>query len=589
MEFTIYEKSTPTQTILWEGKRLTIGRRDGVDIRIDHPTTSGLHAEIIPSEQGIRLRDLDSRNGTHVNGIRVVESLLRPGDQIKVAGASIVVSGSPPEDSVDDLAPDVSSETSESWNGLQTDKLSIQLDRLRATETLDEDRRILLLRDLFEALRGVDDADEVLSKVREVMRTAFPGARTFLLRPSPTGRWCELEMPVEGHQPSSTFASEAASSDSAILSSALREDQRFSYSESVRISGIQTAIATPIRCLGNPVAVLYVDRLGLPPFTHRDLHLVGIAANHVSAVLENVTRIADLRRTNAELDQAHDRLARLNRNLEQLVAERTAEIRRQADKISHLAKAKDELLGIAAHDIRGPLTVIQGTVELMKLRRDHLVEATLNRSLDLIHEAARGLSQLLSELLDVKAIESGKITVNRIDIPVAQVLESFIPAARLSADDKKIDLEIDLEPELMMYADPQRMGQTITNLLLNAVKFSKSGTRILIHGRRIEEGGVEISVEDQGIGIPEEELEQIFDSFRQGSAGRAVGGSGLGLVIARRLVELHGGELSVKSRVGVGTRFMIRLLDSTNQRRAPLLHLTGFDDEDSAPTEIAPE
>ena len=143
------------------------------------------------------------------------------------------------------------------------------------------------------------------------------------------------------------------------------------------------------------MAVLYVDRLGLPPFSRRDLHVLGIAANHVTAVLENRSRFEALRRANADLVEARESLAELNRNLEGLVEERTAEIRRQADEIGRLAAAKDELLGIAAHDIRGPLTVIQGTSELLRLRLGELEEETLGRSLEMIHGACRGLTRLL--------------------------------------------------------------------------------------------------------------------------------------------------------------------------------------------------
>ncbi len=567
MEFTVYADQQTAQRIVWAGKRLTIGRRAGADIQINHPATSSNHAEIVACAQGICIRDLGSRNGTRLNGVRVTESLLRAGDQIAIADAKIVVSAM--RDQPRPTPTEAARQAHESWAALPTEKVVVQLDSLRdqSAHALDEDARLLLLRDLFEVLRAVDEVEEVLRKVSEVLQAAFPKARVFVLRPTGKGGWQDPDTPTAGRRPSSTFAAEAANSDSAILSSALAEDTRFSLSESARISGIQTAIATPIRCDGKPLAVLYVDRLGLPPFTQRDLNLIGIAANHVSAVLENVARIMDLRQTNAELDQAQERLARMNRNLEARVLERTTEIRRQAEQINQLSQAKDELLGIAAHDIRGPLTVIQGTVELMKLRQGQLTEATLQRNLELIYEAARGLSQLLSELLDVKAIESGKITVNKVEVEVAHLLADYIPAARLAAEEKNITLTIEAPAGLMICADPQRISQAVTNLLLNAVKFSPAGSRIAVRGRSTVQGEVEIAIEDQGMGIPEEELEQLFDSFQQGRAGRSLGGSGLGLVIARRIVELHAGKLSVVSRVGVGTRFMIVLPASALQLR----------------------
>ncbi|MEO1368153.1 MAG: HAMP domain-containing sensor histidine kinase, partial [Acidobacteriota bacterium] len=245
--------------------------------------------------------------------------------------------------------------------------------------------------------------------------------------------------------------------------------------------------------------------------------------------------------------------------LEELVEERTAEIRRQAEEIQSLADAKDELMGIAAHDIRGPLTVIQGTVELLRLRAGQTSRETLMDSLDMVHGAARSLSQLLSELLDAKAIESGKIRLDLRPTTVADLIEAALPVPRLAADDKGIELVVETEPDIATLADPQRLGQAITNLVLNAVKFSARGSQIFLRGHRGDDRRVWLSVEDRGVGIPEEEIGRIFGTFEQGKAGQRLGGSGLGLMIARRLVELHGGELAVESEVGIGSRFSLIL------------------------------
>ncbi|MCP3959616.1 MAG: FHA domain-containing protein [bacterium] len=555
MEFIVHEKSGEHSSVAWAGKQLIIGRREDADIRLEEPTMSGIHAKIFAGVDGIRIRDLNSLNGTQINGSKIVESRLRSGDQIKIGRATIVVSGSG-ADFFDDSTEEVSV-TGEDWRqSAQT--LKIHLDELRQAygANLDEDHHILLLRNLFEALQSAGDRKDVLLKVRSVLQRAFREARIFILQPDSSG-WRDFEPDAEGLAPSMTFAAEAARTSSAILSSSLTEDQRFSGSESARISGIATAIAAPVIGDGEPLAVLYVDRLRMPPFSRRDLNILGIAANHVSAVLENVARIEDLRRTNQELMEARERLAELNRDLERLVEERTTEIRRQADQIGLLAEAKDELLGIAAHDIRGPLTVIQGTSELLRMKAHNLDQDTLKRSLDLMHGACRGLGNLLSELLDAKAIETGKITLERRRSNVGSLFEDALPVARLAAEDKDVDLLIEIDDDLEIDADPRRLGQAITNLVLNAVKFSGPGGRIVLRGSAPSPRETRIEVEDEGVGIPEDELEGIFGTFEQGKAGRAAGGSGLGLMIARRLVELHGGTLSVTSEVGVGTCFVL--------------------------------
>ncbi len=559
MKFIVFEKSRERSRISWSGKQVVIGRRADADVRLTEPTTSGIHAKIFAGMDGIRIRDLNSLNGTKVNGQRVVESLLQDADQIKIGRTTILVSGSLSSNSSDDSTEEVAFGVEERRLSAQT--LKIHLDELRpdGAVPLQEDHYILLLRNLFEALRAVSDREDVLRKVRDVLEQAFRRARAFILRPDGEGGWHDAEDGSAARRPSLTFAAEAARSSSAILSSSLADDQRFASSVSARISGIQTAIAAPVSCDGNPLAVFYVDRLGLPPFSRRDLNILGIAANHVSAVLENVSRIEDLHNTNKKLVDARERLAELNRNLEQLVEERTAEIRRQAEEIGRLAEAKDELLGIAAHDIRGPLTVIQGTSELLRLKAQRLDPATLTRSLELMHGSCRSLSQLLSELLDAKAIETGKITLRRRRYAVRALLEKALPVARLAAEDKKVGLHIEAGDELEIYADPQRLGQAITNLLLNAVKFSEAGACIVLRGLSPSPDVIRIEVEDQGLGIPEDELESIFDPYKQGKAGRQAGGSGLGLMIAKRLVELHGGSLSAESQLGVGSRFILSL------------------------------
>ncbi len=569
MKFIIYDKSRegsgrpgsgrPDSQIPWTGSTLVIGRRADADIRVDEPTMSGVHAKIYPASDGVRLRDLESLNGTHVNGERIVERLLRPGDKIRIGRVMIVVSG-PSGRAVQEVTAAANPLAVAERRLVTTQTLKVSLNDL-STERLEEDHHILLLRNLFEGLESVADRGDVLAKVRDVLEQSFRRVRVFILRPDDgdAGGWRPPLAIADGRPPSLTFAAEAARSRSAILSSSMPDDERFARSDSARIAGIETAIAAPASCEGEPVAVLYVDRLGLPPFSRRDLHVLGIAANHVTAVLENLSRFEALRRANVELVEARESLAELNRNLEGLVLERTAEIQRQADEIGRLAAAKDELLGIAAHDIRGPLTVIQGTTELVRLRLGEIDRETLGRSLEMIHGACRGLTRLLGELLDAKAIESGKITLRKRRCPVRRLLEDTLPVARLAAEDKNVQLVVESDAGLALDADPRRLGQAITNLVLNAVKFSPSGTRIVLRGVAEGEDRARIEVEDQGIGIPEEELEGIFGTFEQGKAGRQFGGSGLGLMIAKRIVDLHGGELTVQSKVGVGTRFTLSL------------------------------
>ena len=565
LAFIVLENSRETARISWREPRMTMGRGDDVDIRLDDPTMSSRHAEIINLD-GIRVRDLESLNGTRLNGKRIRNERLYSGDRIRVGKTTLLVVGSLPErpKAAADDTTTPPHRVEPPTSGGHT--LRVALDTLRSSGTTafgdqatrGDSHRILLLRDLFESLKGLEDSEVILEAVRTIHQQAYPRARVFVLRP--VGK--DWHDPATIKRPSLTFVSEAAQAKSALLSTSMPSDDRFSDSESVRVDGIQSAIAAPVMPDEEVRAVICIDRLVLPPFTKSDLNLLGIAANHVSAVLENAARIAELRR-------ARERLAALNRNLETIVDQRTAEVRRQADEIAELAEAKDELLGIAAHDIRGPLTVIQGTTELLQLRRHEVDTETLNDSLGVIRDAAVGLGRLLSELLDAKAIESGSIHLERVHCPVQAVIARTTPIARLAAQNKGIKVQADIPRDLEIYADPLRLGQALNNLLLNAVKFSKENTRIRLRGFESDDGtSTVLVVEDQGVGIPEHELSGIFREFEQGEAGRVVGGSGLGLMIAKRLIELHDGQLAVESEVGVGTRFQLTIPLDTAVRQS---------------------
>jgi pSer/pThr/pTyr-binding forkhead associated (FHA) protein len=282
---------------------MLIGRHADAQVRTDEPTMSTRHAEILDTEHGVRLRDLGSLNGTQVNGTRVFDTMLKVGDRIEIGGTTILIRR--PRDDTEPRLTTLESNPSGADDTGQT--VRVRLDELRThrESELDEDPRLLVLRDLFEALRAHDDRDFVLDEVRRVLQSAFVRSRVFILRDDGQGQWHDS---ASESRPSMSFVIEAARADSAIMSTSLPADARFSASVSVRLSGIQSAIAAPAWCDGTVQAIIYVDRLKAPPFSRRDLHLLGIAANHISAVLENILRIR-------ALQQAREALAELKQSL----------------------------------------------------------------------------------------------------------------------------------------------------------------------------------------------------------------------------------------------------------------------------------
>jgi signal transduction histidine kinase len=231
---------------------------------------------------------------------------------------------------------------------------------------------------------------------------------------------------------------------------------------------------------------------------------------------------------------------------------------RQKAELVVLNDAKDKFLGMAAHDLRSPLTVVFGYTELLE---DMVPEGRKNELVEGINNSVTKMLGLINDLLDISKIRSGKLDLNREDVQVAPFVRDCATISEILCGNKGIKLRLTLPDEnLAARFDRSRMHQVIDNLMANACKFSNAGSEVEL-GARSSAGSLEIWVEDHGIGISPDELGLVFDEFRMVSS-RPTGGEsshGLGLAIVKKLVELHGGTVVVDSRLGEGTKFTITL------------------------------
>jgi signal transduction histidine kinase/CheY-like chemotaxis protein len=226
----------------------------------------------------------------------------------------------------------------------------------------------------------------------------------------------------------------------------------------------------------------------------------------------------------------------------------------------HANRAKDEFISTVSHELRTPLNTIRlwsrmfmaGTV-----RGEDVV-----RGGQMVDRAALAQQQLIDDLLDVSRMASGQLRLTPRDTPLAAAVEAAIEAIRPAAESHKIALDSELSTEVgSVYVDPDRIQQVVWNVLANAVKFTPEGGRVAVRLRRVN-GTVEIEVTDTGKGIRADFLPHVFDRFRQGDTGaaRRFGGLGLGLAIAKQLVELHGGTITAHSDgEGRGATFTVYL------------------------------
>ena len=224
---------------------------------------------------------------------------------------------------------------------------------------------------------------------------------------------------------------------------------------------------------------------------------------------------------------------------------RAAQEARQAAELAN--RAKDEFLATLSHELRTPLTAILGWCQL--LTRGKRTEAEIARGLERIESSAQAQTRLISDLLDVSRIVSGKLRLEVQPLDLEPVIEAAIEAIRPAAEAKAISVHAIIDPmQVVVAGDTNRLQQVFWNLLSNAVKFTPKGGRIAV-GLERRGAQAQVSVNDDGCGIRPEDLACIFDRFRQvdSSTTRRSGGLGLGLAIVRHLVELHGGTVRAES------------------------------------------
>jgi len=268
------------------------------------------------------------------------------------------------------------------------------------------------------------------------------------------------------------------------------------------------------------------------------------------------------------LDDVNAALRESERSLEDKVRERTSELERSRRE---LALARDEavaanrhksaFLANMSHELRTPLNAIIGFSEVLLEKIFGSLEAKQEEYLRDVHESGKHLLSLINDILDLSKVEAGRLELSPSSFALPATIENVLVLMRERAARRGITLGIDLDPALgEVVLDERKVKQVLINLLSNAVKFTDEGGRVTTRAR-VRGDRVALCVEDTGIGIPPEERVLIFEEFRQGqaSAQRKVEGTGLGLALTRRLVELHGGCIRVESEMGRGSVFHVDL------------------------------
>lgn len=344
--------------------------------------------------------------------------------------------------------------------------------------------------------------------------------------------------------------------DDRLVGRTLRENE-LAAGLSIRLPSGEIWTVVPYRAIAgrNPLERAFLQT------TRRSLWLSGIAASAVALLLVLIL----VRQTTSplrQLEAASQRIARGDFS-ERVTVRSSDEIGRLAGAFNEMAEslntseeAKRRMIADISHELRTPLAAVRSALEGL---RDGLIDAT-PATFAALHDRVLLLTRLVSDLHQLALADAGQLSIERRPTDLRAVLEGIVETVGLQAEDAGIALAAHVEPDLpAALVDAHRIEQVLLNILANALRHTPAGGTIELRAARAEDTEIELSVSDSGPGIPADDLTRVFDRFYRADPAREGAGAGLGLSIAKALVEAHGGRIWAENRPEGGASFVIRL------------------------------
>lgn len=382
------------------------------------------------------------------------------------------------------------------------------------------------------------EADALLQAVVDLSKSSFNLYHVHIYLLNETGRKLILKagagnvgrlMALEGREiniEADSLISRAARTRQGVMENNVRKT--IDFLPHPLLPNTQAEIAVPMIVGDKLIGILDLQSDQADSFTEDDLKIHRTLASQIAIALENARQYAEQVETSAKL--------------------------RELDRL------KSEFLASMSHELRTPLNSIIGFADVLLEGLDGELNERMEEDVRLIRDGGRHLRELIGEILDMSKIEAGRMELRYEEIDLRQMAQDIMATAAPLAQEKNLDMYLDLDEAITtIEADRTRLRQILWNIMGNAIKFTEKGSVSLSMRRKADH--VLIAIRDTGIGIKEENIPIVFEPFRQidGGLNRAVGGTGLGMPITKKLVEIHGGEIWIESVYGQGSTFFFTL------------------------------
>ncbi|GAB4486476.1 MAG: hypothetical protein Fur0016_13740 [Anaerolineales bacterium] len=432
--------------------------------------------------------------------------------------------------------------------------------------------RLALINKVGQKILGVLELQSVLELTaylvhdtfgfHHVALFTFDQTKTELVMRARAGRFSDLFPPHHRIRLGSGMVGYVAQTGQKLLANDVRHEPHYAnfYPDHLPT---KSEVTLPLRTGNRILGVMDAQSPLLNAFSQSDIATLEILADQVAIAIENSSLYETAQRELQERKRAEQQLQEYQAHLEEVIRERTAELELARDRAEAASRAKSEFLAIMSHEIRTPLNGVLGLAQLMQQtplnnkQKDYVAR---------LQYSGETLLATINDILDFSKIESNRMQLENIDFSLDDVLRNISSLVAYRAQQKGLELVFNTSPEVprLLVGDPMRLGQVLLNLVGNAIKFTESGevvVKIALDKMTGDRAVLKFSIQDTGIGMAETQIAGLFQPFSQAdtSISRKYGGTGLGLTISQRLVNMMGGKISVQSQPGKGSTFTFTL------------------------------